>query len=67
MVVLLVLALPQNPLNLIVRLAIGAIGAEHWIVLAATAMAAALLAVLTHAYAGRVSGVRDNRILQDQR
>jgi len=66
-VILLVLALPANPLNLIVRLAIGAIGAEHWIILAATAAAAVLLASLTHAYADRVGGMRNNRILQDQR
>ncbi len=66
-VILLVLALPANPLNLIVRLAIGAIGAEHWIILAATCAAAALLARFTGWYADRVGGMRQDRILDEQR
>lgn len=66
-VILVVLAMPHNPPNLIVRLAVGAAGAEHWAILAATAGAAALLALLTGAFAGRLGGAPRDRILDDER
>jgi ABC-2 type transport system permease protein len=53
-VILLVLALPANPLNLIVRLAVGSIGPEHWITFAAVSGAVLLLGYGTHRYADHV-------------
>ncbi|KQC04825.1 MAG: sodium ABC transporter permease [Methanoculleus sp. SDB] len=53
-VILFVLALPYNPLNLIVRLAVDAIGAEHWLFLAAVIAVTALGASVTNRYAARI-------------
>jgi ABC-2 type transport system permease protein len=49
------LALPMNPLNLIARLSIGAIGNEHWIILAGVLAAIVLLSILTTKYAGIIT------------
>jgi ABC-2 type transport system permease protein len=53
-VMLLALALPNNPLNLITRLAIGAAGIEQWVVLGVTCVIIIVLGYLTHLYAERV-------------
>jgi len=49
-----VMAVPHNPLNLIVRLAADSIGPVHWLVLALVAAAAALLGWAITLYARRV-------------
>jgi hypothetical protein len=49
------LAFPLNPLNLIARLSIGAIGDEHWIILAGVLAAVLLLSMLTTKYAGIIT------------
>jgi ABC-2 type transport system permease protein len=54
-VILLVLALPYNPLNLIVRLSVSSVGLEHWVVLGAVMMATSLFGFFTHRYAEHVS------------
>jgi hypothetical protein len=46
-----VLALPDNPLNLLTRLAVGTAGGEQWIVLGATLIIILVLAFVTHKYA----------------
>ena len=48
------LALPNNPLNLLTRLAVGTAGFEQWVVLGLTCLIIIGLAALTHWYAGRV-------------
>jgi ABC-2 type transport system permease protein len=53
-VMLLALALPNNPLNLLTRLAVGTAGVEQWIVLAITVCIILLLGYVTHRYAGIV-------------
>lgn len=53
---LVVLAIPENPVNLVVRLAVGAAGPAHWLMLGAEAAVAALLAVLVAMLARRVIG-----------
>ena len=54
-VMLLVLAFPMNPLNLIARLSVGAIGGEHWVILAGILAAVLLLSLLTTRYAGIIT------------
>ena len=53
-VMLFALALPDNPLNLLTRLAVGTAGAEQWILLAGTALIVIALGALTHWYAERI-------------
>ena len=53
-VMLFALALPDNPLNLLTRLAVGTAGFEQWVVLGLTGLIIIALAALTHWYAGRV-------------
>jgi ABC-2 type transport system permease protein len=53
-VLLLTLALPSNPANLLVRLSVSAIGGEHWIMLAGVAGMSVLLGATVSWYAGRV-------------
>jgi ABC-type Na+ efflux pump permease subunit len=50
-VMLLALALPDNPLNLLTRLAVGSAGIEQWIVLGVTVIIVLVLGVVTHRYA----------------
>ena len=53
-VILFVLALPYNPLNLIVRLSVDAIGAEHWLILLAVIAFTAIASIATDRYAARI-------------
>ena len=53
-VFLLVMAVPYNPLNLMVRLAVDTVGPVHWLILALVAGATALLGWGVTAYARRV-------------
>jgi ABC-2 type transport system permease protein len=50
-VMLLALALPDNPLNLLTRLAVGTAGVEQWIVLGGTIVIIIGLGYVTHKYA----------------
>lgn len=50
-VMLLALALPDNPLNLLTRLAVGTAGVEQWIVLGGTIIIIIGLGYVTHKYA----------------
>jgi ABC-2 type transport system permease protein len=50
-VILLVLAVPSNPLNLLTRLATGAAGMEQWLVLAVVLAIVAILCYITQKYA----------------
>ncbi len=50
-VMLFALALPDNPLNLLTRLAVGTAGIEQWIMLAITGLIILILGALTHWYA----------------
>lgn len=50
-VMLLALALPDNPLNLLTRLAVGTAGGEQWIVLGGTIVIILALGFVTHKYA----------------
>jgi len=50
-----VLAFPNNPLNLIALLSTGSAGIPHWSVLGGTLLLCGGLGVLTHLYSGRVS------------
>jgi ABC-type Na+ efflux pump permease subunit len=50
-VILLALAVPNNPLNLLARLAVGTAGAEQWIVLGVTLTIVLGLGYITHRYA----------------
>jgi ABC-2 type transport system permease protein len=51
---LLVMAVPYNPLNLMVRLAVGTADPVHWLILALVAGATALLGWTTTVYARRI-------------
>jgi ABC-type Na+ efflux pump permease subunit len=53
-VILLALAIPNNPLNLLARLAVGTAGAEQWIVLGVTLAIILGLGYVTHRYAETV-------------
>lgn len=53
-VMLLALALPENPLNLLTRLAVGTAGMEQWIVLGMIMVIVVGLGYVTHLYAGIV-------------
>jgi ABC-2 type transport system permease protein len=53
-VMLFALALPDNPLNLITRLAVGTAGIEQWIVLGTTLIIIIGLGFLMHGYAERI-------------
>ena len=50
-VILLALAIPNNPLNLLTRLAVGTAGMEQWIVLGVTFAIILFLGYVTHRYA----------------
>jgi hypothetical protein len=50
-VMLLALALPFNPLNLLTRLAVGTAGVEQWVVLGGTSLFILGLGYVTHRYA----------------
>jgi ABC-2 type transport system permease protein len=50
-VMLLALALPDNPLNLLTRLAVGTAGMEQWVVLGGTLGIIIVLGFVTHRYA----------------
>jgi len=52
---LLVLAFPKNPLNLIALLATGSAGIEQWVILGGTILLCVVLGVVTHRHAGRIS------------
>lgn len=52
---LLVLAFPKNPLNFIALLATGSAGIEQWAILGGTLLICGALALITHAWASRVS------------
>lgn len=54
-VMLLALAVPANPLNLIARLSVGSAGPDHWVVLLLVTGATVLLAWLTTRYARSVA------------
>lgn len=53
-VMLFALALPDNPLNLLTRLAVGTAGFEQWAVLGVTGAIIIILGAATHGYAERV-------------
>jgi len=53
-VILAVLAMPANPVNLMVRLSVDAAGPDHWLMFAAVLAATGALAVVVTAYARRV-------------
>ena len=53
-VILLALAVPNNPLNLLARLAVGTAGGEQWLVLGITTVIILGLGYLTHRYAQKV-------------
>jgi len=57
-VMLLALALPDNPMNLLTRLAVGTAGTEQWIVLGTTCLIILVLGYATHRYAGIVGRSR---------
>jgi ABC-type Na+ efflux pump permease subunit len=50
-VILFVLALPENPLNLITRLAVGMAGTDQWLILGTAVIAVLVLGYVTHRYA----------------
>lgn len=56
-VVLIIIAMsfPYNPLNLIVRLAVGTIGSTHWVILSGVLALSLLLSVLLTRYGGKIS------------
>ena len=56
-VIIAALAFPMNPGNLIVRLSVGSIGTEHWLILALMVFVAALLGFLMTKYAERVRDI----------
>jgi len=53
-VMLLALALPDNPLNMLTRLAVGTAGVEQWFVLGGTIIIILMLGFVTHKYAETV-------------
>ncbi|MCQ1538210.1 ABC transporter permease [Methanocalculus taiwanensis] len=53
--IIIAMSVPYNPLNLIVRLAVGTIGSLHWIVLSGVLALALFLSILLTRYAGRIS------------
>jgi len=53
-VMLVILAIPGNPLNVLTRLAVGTAGPDHWIVLGLVGIGAFCLALATQAVAGWV-------------
>jgi ABC-type Na+ efflux pump permease subunit len=57
-ILLLVLALPFNPLNLVTRLAVGTAGVEQWIVLGMVWVAVLILGYILQKYAGQIGGMR---------
>ena len=50
-VILFVLSLPENPLNLITRLAVGTAGMDQWLILGTAVIATLTLGYVTHRYA----------------
>jgi ABC-2 type transport system permease protein len=57
-VFLFIMAVPDNPLNLMVRLAVDTIGPEHWLILGFVLAVTLVLAWLTTVYARRVGGAQ---------
>ncbi|MDO9539743.1 MAG: ABC transporter permease [Methanocalculus sp.] len=53
-VIILAMAVPYNPLNLLVRLAVGTIGPLHWMILSGIVALAVLLSILLNRYAERI-------------
>lgn len=53
-VILFTLAIPGNQVNLLVRLSVGAVGSEHWIILGLVTAVTVLLGIVTTLYAERV-------------
>jgi ABC-type Na+ efflux pump permease subunit len=60
-ILLLVLALPYNPLNLVARLAVGTAGIDQWIALGAIGFAVIALGYGMQKYAGRIGRVESGR------
>jgi ABC-type Na+ efflux pump permease subunit len=58
-ILLLVLALPFNPLNLVARLAVGAAGIEQWIVLGGVFLAVLSLGYFLQTYAEHIGEIRE--------
>ena len=56
-VILLALAVPKNPLNLLTRLAVGAAGPEQWLVLCVVVAIVIGLGYLTQRYANGSHGI----------
>jgi len=54
-VILLALAVPSNPLNLLARLAVGTAGSEQWLVLGVTGVFIIILGYITQRYAEKIS------------
>ena len=54
-VILFALALPDNPLNLLTRLAVGTAGGEQWLVLGVTFGIILILSYVTHWYAEKIA------------
>ena len=54
-VILFALALPDNPLNLLTRLAVGTAGREQWLVLGVTFGIILILSYVTHWYAEKIA------------
>ena len=58
-ILLLVLAIPFNPLNLVARLAVGTAGIEQWIVLGGVCLAVLMLGYFLQKYAEKIGGIRE--------
>ena len=58
---LLVLALPYNPLNLVARISVGTAGAMQWVVLAVTCLAVLALGYGMQKYAGRIGRAQSGK------
>jgi len=54
-VILFALAVPDNPLNLLTRLAVGTAAGEQWLVLGITLGIVIMLSYVVHQYAGRIA------------
>lgn len=53
--IIFIMSVPYNPLNLLVRLAVGTIGSLHWLILTGVVAVAVLLSVLLNRYAAYIS------------
>ena len=56
-VILFAISLPENPMNLLTRLAVGTAGYEQWVVLATTLAIVAVLGYTTQKYTERISRI----------